>query len=106
MPVSHPAVADSYARLSEVLPGLGITVPKAGEALPGGGGLGTIILRRPSVSLIDATLWASIGGAFLVVLLIAMWLRRRRMRPAQTYETWKPAKVVVVEPGTPPRKGL
>jgi len=74
--------------------------------LPGGGGLGTIILRRPSVSLIDATLWASIGGAFLVVLLIAMWLRRRRMRPAQTYETWKPAKVVVVEPGTPPRKGL
>ncbi|MFD5448960.1 (2Fe-2S)-binding protein [Streptomyces sp. NPDC003470] len=38
MPVSHPAVADSYARLSEVLPGLGITAPDAGEELPGGGG--------------------------------------------------------------------
>ncbi|MEV5515401.1 (2Fe-2S)-binding protein [Streptomyces flaveolus] len=38
MPVSHPAVADSYARLSEVLPGLGVTVPDAGEELPDGGG--------------------------------------------------------------------
>jgi hypothetical protein len=73
--------------------------------LPGQGGLGTITLRRPTVSLIDATLWASVGAAFLVVLLIGMWLRRSRMRPAERYETWKPAKVVVVEPGRPPLKG-
>ncbi|GHB20423.1 hypothetical protein GCM10010377_07980 [Streptomyces viridiviolaceus] len=38
MPVSRSAVADSYARLSEVLPGLGITELGAGDEVPGGGG--------------------------------------------------------------------
>ncbi|MET9773664.1 (2Fe-2S)-binding protein [Streptomyces sp. NPDC006367] len=38
MPVSPSAVADSYARLSEVLPGLGITETPAGGELPAGGG--------------------------------------------------------------------
>ncbi|MEG3626855.1 (2Fe-2S)-binding protein [Streptomyces poriticola] len=38
MSVSRSAVADSYARLSEVLPGLAVTQPGAGEAAPRGGG--------------------------------------------------------------------
>ncbi|MFI2415448.1 (2Fe-2S)-binding protein [Streptomyces sp. NPDC018947] len=38
MPVSRSAVADSYARLSEVLPALGVTETAAGEELPAGGG--------------------------------------------------------------------
>ncbi|MFI8947189.1 (2Fe-2S)-binding protein [Streptomyces sp. NPDC053750] len=38
MPVTRSAVADAYARLSEVLPGLGVTELGAGDDLPGGGG--------------------------------------------------------------------
>jgi hypothetical protein len=71
---------------------------------PGKGALGTIVLERPTVSAVDATLWATVGVGILVVVLIAMWLRRRRGRPADHYETWKPAKVVVMEPGKAPPK--
>jgi len=71
---------------------------------PDQGFLGTITLRTPpSVSPVDATLWGTIGAAIFILILIGMWLRRRR--PGEHYETWKPAKVVVVEPGqTPPKR--
>ena len=67
--------------------------------------LGTVVLRRPTVSAIDATLWATVGGSLVLLLLIAVWFRRRRTRPTDHYETWKPAKVVVIEPGEIPPKG-
>ncbi|GAA4813667.1 (2Fe-2S)-binding protein [Streptomyces ziwulingensis] len=38
MPVPRSAVADAYARLTEVLPELGITELAAGDAVPSGGG--------------------------------------------------------------------
>ncbi|WP_053913817.1 (2Fe-2S)-binding protein [Streptomyces sp. SCSIO 75703] len=38
MPLPRSAVAASYARLSQVLPGLAVTEPAAGDALPAGGG--------------------------------------------------------------------
>ncbi|MGW3730390.1 (2Fe-2S)-binding protein [Streptomyces sp. NPDC000851] len=38
MPVSRSAVADAYARLTEVLPGLAITEPATGDPLPSGAG--------------------------------------------------------------------
>ncbi|MFV0132958.1 (2Fe-2S)-binding protein [Streptomyces sp. HMX87] len=38
MPVPRSAVADAYARLSEVLPGLAVTELRAGDAAPRGGG--------------------------------------------------------------------
>ena len=85
---------EGYATYTQVLP-----------LAPGQGFLGTITLRRPTVSAVDATLWGTVGAALFILVLIAMWLRRRRPRPGEHYETWKPAKVVVVEPGrTPPKR--
>jgi len=81
-----------------------MTVTRPQPIAPREGALGTIVLERPTVSAVDATLWATVGVGILVVVLIAMWLRRRRGRPADHYETWKPAKVVVMEPGKSPPK--
>jgi hypothetical protein len=80
------------------------TVTRSEPIEPGRGALGTIVLERPTVSAVDATLWATVGAGILVVLLTALWLRRRRGRASEHYETWKPARVVVMEPGKAPPK--
>jgi len=46
------------------------------------------------VALLAATV-----GVVLAAIAILLVLRRRRGRPREGYETWKPAKVVVMEPG-------
>ena len=74
------------------------------QVLPEQGDLGTIVLVRPSV-VSSPVAWAALGAlVFAAVLVLALLLRRRRARPTEHYETWKPAKVVVVEPtARPPR---
>ncbi len=72
---------------------------------PERGDLGAIALRRPS-PVSGPVAWAALGAAlFAIVLVLVILLRRRRRgRPAERFETWKPAKVVVVEPEPrPPR---
>jgi len=64
--------------------------------------LGDVVLRRPATG-VDATLWAGAGALLFAIVLVAVILHRLRSRPTEHYETWKPAKVVVVEPGLPPR---
>ncbi|OGS51178.1 MAG: hypothetical protein A3K65_05620 [Euryarchaeota archaeon RBG_16_68_12] len=72
------------------------------EIGPGRADLGTIVLHPPAAPL-DVTLWAGLGTVLFSVVLVAVILRRLRSRPTEHYETWKPAKVVTVEPGLPPR---
>ncbi len=72
------------------------------EIGPGRADLGTIVLHPPAVP-IDVTLWVVVGTVLLSVVLVAVILHRLRSRPTEHYETWKPAKVVTVEPGLPPR---
>jgi len=81
-----------------------LTATRSQTIDPGKGAIGTIVMERPASPAIEATLWATVGAAILVVLLIAMWLRRRRGRPGDHYETWTPARVVVMEPGKAPPK--
>ena len=71
---------------------------------PEQGDLGTIVLVRPS-AVSSPVAWAALGAlVFAAVLVLAVLLRRRRARPTEHYETWKPARVVVVEPAArPPR---
>ena len=58
-----------------------------------------VTLHRAGVAPIDAAIWAAAGATLLFVLLVIVFLRRRRAKPTAHYETWKPAKVVTVEPG-------
>jgi hypothetical protein len=81
-----------------------VTATRSESIEPGKGDRGTIVLEQPPVSAVDATLWATVGAGILVVLLTALWLRRRRGPPSEHYETWKPARVVVMEPGKAPPK--
>ena len=62
------------------------------------GGVGTIILRPLTPGSTVALLAAAVG-VVLAAIAILLVLRRRRGRPREGYETWKPAKVVVMEPG-------
>jgi len=64
--------------------------------------LGEVVLRRPAPA-VDVTLWAGLGTLLFAIVLVAVILHRVRSRPTEHYETWKPAKVVVAEPGLPPR---
>ena len=80
------------------------TLTRSESIEPGKGDRGTIVLERTPVSPGDATLWAGVGTGILIVVLTALWLRRRRGRASERAETWTPARVVVMEPGKPPPK--
>ncbi len=86
-----------------------LTVTKAGyEAYTASVDIGpdqtalAVVLRVPS-SPPDVTLWLAVGSVLFAVVVIAVILHRLRSRPTEHYETWKPAKVEVMEPGLPPR---
>ncbi len=69
---------------------------------PDSADLGVVALERPA-AVIDVTLWAGVGTVLFAAVVVAAILLRIRRKPPEHVETWKPAKVVVMEPGLPPR---
>ncbi|MZE71832.1 iron-sulfur protein, partial [Streptomyces sp. SID5789] len=58
MPVARTALTDAYARLSEALPGLGVTELDAGGEVPRGGGwVGGDALAAGGAELADFLAW-------------------------------------------------